>query len=175
MADPSTGDVSWYSPDPRAIIPFTTYRPSRSLRRTIRQGGFQVRVDSSFRDVIRACAERKESWISPAIIDAYDLLHHAGHAHSVESWRDNKLSGGLYGVSLGAAFFGESMFSRETDASKVAFAHLVEILIHNGFILLDTQFMNDHVETLGAIEIPRVEYLRRLNEAIALRAQFLDH
>jgi leucyl/phenylalanyl-tRNA--protein transferase len=174
MADPSTGVISWYSPDPRAIIPFGSYIPSRSLRRTIRKGGFHVTVNVAFSDVITACAGRPDTWISPAIIEVYTLLHRAGHAHSIESWMDGALAGGLYGVSIGGAFFGESMFSRATDASKVAFARLVHILKHNGFVLLDSQFVNDHVATLGAIEIPRSEYLQMLGKALGVQAQFSD-
>lgn len=172
MADPVTGDISWYSPDPRAVIPLASFKPARSLRRKLNGSVFNVTVDTAFREVITGCADRDETWISPAIIEAYAGMHMNGYAHSFEAWHGELLVGGLYGVAIGGAFFGESMFSRETDASKIAFAHLVQRLLRCGFVLLDTQFMNPHVETLGAIEIPRSDYLNALREAIALPVRF---
>jgi len=174
MADPMSGDISWYSPDPRAVIPLSSFKPSRSLRRKLKRNVFHVTINTAFRKVVGMCADRADTWISSAIVDAYDRLHREGYAHSIESWHGDLLVGGLYGVALGGAFFGESMFSRETDASKVAFAHLVQRLLRNGFVLLDTQFINKHVQTLGAIEIPRSQYLNALREAIPLPTRFDD-
>ena len=166
MADPQSGVISWYSPDPRAIIPIETYSPSRTLRRTIRRGLFRVTLNSAFCDVIRGCAARDDTWISAEIIEAYGRLHERGYAHSVEAWKEDRLAGGLYGVALGGAFFGESMFSRVSEASKVAFAYLVERLRRRGYILLDTQFINDHVRQFGAIEVSRTRYLEMLVRAL---------
>jgi leucyl/phenylalanyl-tRNA--protein transferase len=170
MADPQSGAISWYSPDPRAIIPIETYTPSRTLRRTIHRGLFRVTLNSAFREVIRGCAARDDTWISAEIIEAYGRLHDRGYAHSVEAWSEDRLAGGLYGVALGGAFFGESMFSRVTEASKVAFAYLVDRLRRGGFILLDTQFINDHVRQFGAMEVPRPRYLEMLSRALEVHA-----
>lgn len=167
------GELFWYSPDPRAIIPLESVKISRSLRQTIKKDIFEIRINSAFEEVIRSCAEREETWISEEIIEAYCDLHEVGGAHSVESWHNGELVGGLYGVALGGAFFGESMFSRMTDASKVAYAFLIERLQERRFILLDTQFINSHVERLGAIEIPLNEYKQRLSAALKLRRDFL--
>lgn len=172
MADPRTQTISWYSPDPRAIIPLDQFRISRSLRQTMRKAGFEIRVDTSFERVILACAERDETWISDQILHAYTELHRLGHAHSVESWLDRDLVGGLYGVAIGGAFFGESMFSKVSDASKVALVFLVRRLRERRFGLLDTQFINDHVRQFGAIEIRRAQYLRILNNAIEMNTAF---
>ena len=168
MADPDSGVISWYSPDPRAIIPIETYTPSRNLRRTIRRGVFRVTLNSAFREVVAGCAAREDTWISAEIVEAYGRLHERGYAHSVEAWREDRLAGGLYGVALGGAFFGESMFSRESEASKVTFAFLVHHLRQRRFILLDTQFMNPHVLQFGAMEIPRTRYLEILAQALEL-------
>lgn len=172
MADSRRGRVSWYSPDPRAIIPLETVHLSRSLRRTVAKNLFDIRVDSSFEEVIRACADRKDTWISDGIIGAYTDLHHRGFAHSVEAWKDGRLAGGLYGIAIGAAFFGESMFTRVTDASKVAFAALVQILHEREYQLLDTQFVNEHMLQFGPVEIPRQEYLAMLTRAVAEADRF---
>jgi leucyl/phenylalanyl-tRNA--protein transferase len=171
------GEIYWYDPDPRAIIPLDdNFHVPRSLARRIRQGGFEVRVDSAFRAVITACAEpgedREHTWITPAIIDVYCQLHDWGYAHSVETWIDGELVGGLYGVTVGGLFAGESMFSRATDSSKIALVHLVERLRAGGFILLDTQFMTEHLRRFGAVEIARTEYQRRLQHAVTIAAQF---
>ncbi len=175
MAD-EDGAIYWYDPDPRAIIPLENFHVPRSLARTIRRGQFEVRVDTAFRAVMEACAEstpgREVTWISQEFITAYSELHALGFAHSVECWRAGELVGGLYGVSLGGLFAGESMFSRATDASKVALVHLVERLRRGGFVLLDTQFMTDHLRRFGAIEIPREEYQARLAHALKCRARF---
>lgn len=174
MADSSTGPISWYSPDPRAIFPLESFRPTRSLRRALVRGTFHMRINSSFSGTIRMCADREETWISDDIIEVYTRLHVNGFAHSVESWREGRLVGGLYGVSIGGAFFGESMFSRETDASKVALVFLIERLRDRHFLLLDAQFITPHLETLGAVTIPRPEYLLRLQRALILDTSFVD-
>ncbi|HSC28825.1 MAG TPA: leucyl/phenylalanyl-tRNA--protein transferase [Vicinamibacterales bacterium] len=172
------GDIRWFSPDPRGIIPLDRFHVPRRLRRVCRRGVFRIEVDRDFEGVIRGCAaaERDEngsgSWISGEIVDSYTALHARGLAHSVEAWHDNRLAGGLYGVALGGAFFGESMFHRETDASKVALVALVERLRSRGFLLLDTQWVTPHLEQFGAIEVSRVEYLSRLEAALARRCVF---
>jgi leucyl/phenylalanyl-tRNA---protein transferase len=172
MADHRGGRIGWYRPDPRAIIPLDAFHVPRSLRRTIGKGTFAVTFDRDFPAVIAACAEREETWISAEIIRAYTALHRLGLAHSVETWRGDRLVGGLYGVALGAAFFGESMFSRETDASKVALVALVERLRQRGYTLLDTQYLTAHLARFGAVEIPRDEYERRLARALSAPRTF---
>jgi leucyl/phenylalanyl-tRNA---protein transferase len=171
------GVIYWYEPNPRAIIPLDTFHVPRRLGRTVRHGGFEVRVDTSFRTVMEACAEpapgRTTTWIAPEMIDAYADLHTLGFAHSVETWREGRLVGGLYGVAIRGLFAGESMFSRERDASKVALVHLVERLRRGGFALLDTQFVvGGHMLQFGTIEIPRAEYKRRLAQALQVAAVF---
>jgi len=167
-------ELYWVSPEWRGIIPLDGFHIPKRLARTVRGDRFTVTSDIAFREVMLACAEpkpgREQSWINSEIIRLYTALHATGHAHSVECWREGKLVGGLYGVSLGAAFFGESMFSRETDASKVALVHLVSRLIEGGYVLLDTQFLTEHLARFGTIEIPRNEYLARLRRAIAREA-----
>jgi leucyl/phenylalanyl-tRNA--protein transferase len=169
-------ELFWVDPDQRGVLPLDAFHTSRSLRRVVRRGVFDVRVDSDFGAVVRACAEptpnRPESWINTEIERLYGELHQRGHGHSVECWREDKLVGGLYGVSLGGAFFGESMFSREENASKVALVHLIARLNVGGFRLLDTQFVTEHLQRFGATEIPRQEYRRLLGEALKLPAQF---
>jgi leucyl/phenylalanyl-tRNA--protein transferase len=172
MAEPSTGVISWYSPDPRAIIPLESFRVTRSLRQKVRKQLFQVKVNNAFERVISLCADREETWISPEIISVYTELHRMGHAHSVESWYNQRLVGGLYGVAIGGAFFGESMFSTMTDSSKVALVHLVERLKQRSFRLLDTQYVNDHLKQFGVVEIPRLRYLKLLAEAISEDTRF---
>jgi leucyl/phenylalanyl-tRNA--protein transferase len=174
MADDRDGRIRWYAPDPRAVIPLDAFHIPRSLRQTVRKGVFEVTVNADFPAVIRACAEREETWISAEIERAYTDLHRLGLAHSVETWRAGRLTGGLYGVALGGAFFGESMFSRETDASKVALVALVERLRARGFVLLDTQFLTSHLARFGAVEIPRAEYERWLAAALRLTPRFDD-
>jgi len=160
----------WVSPDKRGIIPLDAFHVPRRLARTMRSGAFTITSDRAFRTVMEACAApgpgREESWINSEILRLYTALHISGHAHSVECWQGDRLVGGLYGVRLGAAFFGESMFSRVRDASKVALVHLVEGLTRGGFILLDTQFITAHLARFGALEIPRQQYLRRLHDAL---------
>jgi len=173
MAESRDGPLYWYSPDPRAIIPLDGLKVSRSLRQVIKKKLFEVRVNTAFERVIRECAEREETWISEQIVQSYLELHRLGHAHSVESWRGETLAGGLYGVALGAAFFGESMFHSERDASKVALVFLVDRLRERGYELLDTQFMTPHLARLGAIEISKDEYLERLQHAIKRKRSFV--
>ncbi len=160
----------WISPEMRGVIPLENFHVPRRLARTVRNGPFTITSDKAFRAVMEACAApgpgREESWINDEILRLYTALNASGHAHSLECWRDGKLVGGLYGVKLGAAFFGESMFLRERDASKVALVHLVEGLRAGGFVLLDTQFITGHLARFGAIEIPRAQYLRRLHDAL---------
>ncbi len=172
MAESRTGPISWFSPDPRAIIPLDGFRVSRSLRQSVRKGTYEVRVDTAFGDVIRACAEREETWISDEIIRTYTALHERGVVHSVEAWAGGELAGGLYGVSIGGAFFGESMFSRARDASKVALVSLVSRLKERGFLLLDTQIINDYVRQFGAREIPREQYMNLLARALMAETTF---
>lgn len=172
MADHRDGRIGWYRPDQRAIFPLDDFHVPRSLRRTIRRGTFETTVNVDFPAVIAACAAREETWISDEVIEAYTSLHRLGLAHSVETWHEDQLVGGLYGVALGAAFFGESMFSRETDASKVALVALVERLRDRGYTLLDTQFMTAHLARFGAVEIPRRVYERRLGNALATACVF---
>jgi leucyl/phenylalanyl-tRNA--protein transferase len=174
MADSSVGEIAWYSPDPRAILPLDTFHTSRSLRQRMKKGLFDLRVNTSFVEVIRSCANREETWISEEIIEAYVKLHHLGYAHSIEAWEKGRLAGGLYGVALGGAFFGESMFSRLPDASKVALAYLVGRLRERSFTLLDSQFTTEHLQQLGSIEIPRDEYLKMLAHALSIDTSFVD-
>jgi leucyl/phenylalanyl-tRNA--protein transferase len=174
MADPISGEIGWYSPDPRAIIDLEEFRIPRSLKLTIKKGSFEIRLNQRFEEVIRACSQREETWISEEIVRSYLQLHRMGFAHSVECWRSGALAGGLYGVALRGAFFGESMFSRERDASKVALAHLVGRLKPRGFELLDTQFLTPHLARFGAKEISREEYLEKLKRALLNPCQFVN-
>jgi leucyl/phenylalanyl-tRNA---protein transferase len=175
MAD-HEGRVSWYAPDPRAVLEHQDFRLSRSLRARIRRGWFTIRFDTAFEAVMRACAAPRQhdpgTWISEEFVEVYTLLHRHGFAHSVEAWRDGRLVGGLYGVSIGGAFMGESMFSRESDASKVCLARLVERLRTRGFVLHDVQFLTPHLQSMGAREIRRADYERRLGAAIAMDCTF---
>ena len=178
---PMAGDrddpnVHWIEPLRRGVLPLDGFHVPRSLRKLVRKGTFELRVDADFAAVINACAEptseRPRTWLNDALIDLYTELHRRGHAHSVETWREGRLVGGLYGLKLGAAFFGESMFSRERDASKVALVELVARLRAGGFRLLDTQFVTEHLTRFGAVEITRGEYRRRLAAALAAEATF---
>ena len=169
MADPE--GLHLYSPDPRGIIPLDAFHIPHGTRRTLREKGWEIRLDSAFEQVLLCCAEREETWIDETISISYFELHRLGHAHSVEVWRDGELAGGLYGVQIGAAFFGESMFHHVTGASKVALCHLVEILRQGGFLLLDTQWVTPHLATFGAIEIPRSHYMEMLAQAIGKTAR----
>ncbi len=165
-------EIQWVDPRRRGILPLDGFHISRSLARRLRSGAFTVTADRAFTQVVEACAEREETWISHRIQALYEGLHALGHAHSVEVWAENRLVGGVYGVTLGAAFFGESMFSRVTDASKVALAHAVGGLQANGFRLFDTQFLTPHLASLGGIEIPRADYHKILAEALQHEARF---
>ena len=168
------GSIGWFSPDPRGVLPLETFHVPARLARVIRKDVFELRIDTAFEAVMTACAERPDdgTWITPEILESYVELHRLGMAHSVEAWRDGQLAGGLYGVHLGRAFFGESMFHRVTDASKVALAALVARLRDHGFTLLDIQWTTSHLEQFGAVEIPRREYLRRLRHALSGEAEF---
>jgi leucyl/phenylalanyl-tRNA--protein transferase len=166
--DPS---LFWVSPEQRGIFPLETFAIAKRLARTVRSDKFTVTADSCFRTVMEACAEpvpgRQETWINDEILSLYCALYASGHAHSIETWFEGKLVGGLYGVHLGGAFFGESMFSRASDTSKIALVHLVARLKAGGFTLLDTQFLTAHLASLGAVEIPRARYLGLLNRALS--------
>ncbi|HHY49722.1 MAG TPA: leucyl/phenylalanyl-tRNA--protein transferase [Alphaproteobacteria bacterium] len=169
-------DLFWVSPQRRGIIPLDGFHVSRSLRKTLRRHPWQIRIDTDFAGVIEGCAsagtDRESTWINATIRKLYGQLFHRGVCHTVEVWEGDLLVGGLYGLSLGAAFFGESMFHRRTDASKVALVHLVERLRAGGYRLLDTQFITDHLRTFGGIEIPREEYEVRLADALRRNADF---
>ncbi|MGA4642992.1 leucyl/phenylalanyl-tRNA--protein transferase [Limisphaera sp. 4302-co] len=168
--------ITWWSPDPRAIFEFDRVHIPRSLRRLLRKNPFRITYDRAFRAVMEGCAQpapgREESWVTPAFIQAYTRLHELGHAHSVEVWQGHALVGGVYGVAIGGFFAGESMFHRVSDASKVALVHLLEHLRGRGFVLFDTQMLTPVTRLLGAVEIPRDEYLRRLAEALPLDRRF---
>ena len=159
--------VLWFSPDPRMVIDIDTWKASKSLNRTFKKGLFELRIDHSFETVMEQCADTREStWISDDFINSYCQLHEKGLAHSFEVYQDNKLVGGLYGLSIGSAFFGESMFHTVTDASKITFMHLILFLRHYGFTMLDCQISNPHLVRLGGIDISRKKYLSRLNKAL---------
>jgi len=164
--------IAWFSPDPRAIISLEDFHVPHALRRVARKKLFEIKIDSRFGEVIRACAKRKDTWINHEIVESFERLHELGHAHSIETWSNNKLAGGLYGVAIGGAFFGESMFHRVTDASKIALVALVEHLRARKFALLDTQWTTPHLEQFGAIEISRDHYLKLLGRAIELPREF---
>jgi leucyl/phenylalanyl-tRNA--protein transferase len=169
------GEIAWFSPDPRGVIPLDTFHLPARLARVLRGGRFEIAADRAFEGVMRACAERRGegTWISEDIVQAYLALHRLGLAHSIEAWRGGRLVGGLYGVHLGGAFFGESMFHRETDASKVALAGLVDRLMRRGFRLLDVQWLTPHLAQFGAVEIPRKMYLARLKHALEIECPFV--
>lgn len=177
MAD-ADGTLYWYAPDPRAVIPIDTYKPAKSLRPILNKKEFEIRINTNFEQVMRCCSVPRSAddsaWISDEIIGAYTELHRLGLAHSVETYRDNRLVGGLYGVALGSAFFGESMFHHVSNASKVAFHQLILILRQQRFALLDTQFINDNVRRYGAIEIPKADYLKQLKAAVRRKARFTE-
>jgi leucyl/phenylalanyl-tRNA--protein transferase len=178
----TTDPVTWWSPDPRAILPLDAVHVSRSLRRLLGRapgdGGFEVSFDRDFRAVMEGCAEaapgREETWISPRFVTAYCRLHEMGFAHSVEVWAGGQLAGGLYGVSIGGLFAGESMFSRTANASKVALVRIAERLRAGGWQLFDVQLMTAHLRSMGAVEIPRAHYLSRLAAALAAPARWVS-
>ena len=171
------GSVAWYDPDPRAVMPLASFHVPRSLKRRMRKQDYEITIDSAFREVMVQCAApdkgRESTWISDALIDLYTQVHDMGYAHSVETWMQGELAGGVYGVSIGGFFAGESMFSRVTDASKLALAGLVSHLKAQGFMLLDIQFMTDHLKRFGAREIPRAQYKTQLAEALARETSFV--
>ena len=176
MAESQDSDaIYWMDPPMRGVLPLDGFRISRSLRRRIAREEYRISLNEDFEGVIDACAEREETWINADIKRAYCALHTLGNAQSLEVWRDNKLIGGVYGVTLGAAFFGESMFSRETDASKIALAYLVTHLRKCGFRLFDTQYLTDHLASLGAIEIPRAVYHALLESTVDKSERFEDY
>jgi len=172
MARSRTGPLQWFSPDPRAILPLDAFHLPKSLAKVVRSRRFEVTADRDFDGVIDGCAEREETWISEEIRETYRALHRMGHVHSLEAWRGTELVGGLYGVHLGAAFMGESMFHRETDASKVCLVALVEHLRARGFTLLDIQQVTPLTARFHAIVIPRAEYLHRLQGALELAIEW---
>jgi len=165
-------DIFWVDPKRRGVMPLDGFHLSRSLAKAMRQSTFDVRINAEFDAVVAACADRSETWINAEIARLYSALHERGQAHSLELWDGSDLVGGVYGVTLGAAFFGESMFSRRTNASKMALAVLVDRLNRAGFTLFDTQFQTDHLASLGVIEIPRAAYQARLEHAKARKADF---
>ncbi|HLZ61750.1 MAG TPA: leucyl/phenylalanyl-tRNA--protein transferase [Ktedonosporobacter sp.] len=173
MADHS-GRISWYAPNPRAILEHDNLHISHSLHTTLRKGIYEVRMDTAFEVVMCCCSDRSETWINQEFIKTYTYLHHVGLAHSVEAWQNGRLVGGLYGIALHGAFMGESMFSRASDASKVCLVALVHHLQIRGYVLHDTQFLTPHLQTLGVTEIPRRVYERRLRHALSLRCTWGD-
>lgn len=167
------GEIGWFSPDPRGIIPLESFHQTKSLRRVVASKKFEIRINSAFSEVIDGCAERDETWIDETVRESYITLNANGYAHSVETWHEGELAGGLYGVSIGGAFFGESMFSRKKDASKVALVALVEHLNKRQFMLLDTQWTTPHLRQFGAVDIPKADYIKKLNKAIKLEISFI--
>lgn len=165
-------DVDWYSASKRGIIPIEGFHISKNVRRMIQQNKFSVKIDTQFQEVMKACAERETTWINDLILNSYDVLHQAGHAHSVEIYLKNELVGGLYGVSLHAAFFGESMFKKESEADKIALFYCHQILERNGFKLWDTQFYTEHLSQFGCIEIEADGYQERLAKAMNSESVF---
>lgn len=172
MGEPKTGEIFWYLPKTRAIIPLDKFHVSHSLRKKLRQETFRVTFDQAFASIMQGCANRTETWITAEFIRAYTELHYLGLAHSVEVWQGENLVGGVYGVSLGGAFFAESMFHKARDASKVALYYLVERLNQRGFQLLETQFLTPHLASLGAVEIPGDQYQQRLHSALQRATQW---
>ncbi|MFL2451504.1 MAG: leucyl/phenylalanyl-tRNA--protein transferase [Verrucomicrobiales bacterium] len=167
------GEIGWFSPDPRGVIPLESFHQTKSLKRVVASKKFEIRINSSFSEVIDGCAERDETWIDETVRESYISLSANGYAHSVEAWYEGELAGGLYGVAIGGAFFGESMFSRKSDASKVALVALVEHLNRRQFILLDTQWTTPHLRKFGAVDIPKSDYIKKLNKAIRLEVSFI--
>jgi leucyl/phenylalanyl-tRNA---protein transferase len=173
-------EIQWFSPDPRGIIPLDGFHASKRLGRVVRSGRFRIEINRAFVDVMRSCAANDRdsddpgTWITEEIVESYTALHERGLAHSIEAWNGDQLAGGLYGVALRGAFFGESMFFRETDASKVALVALVDRLRSRGYALLDTQWTTPHLEQFGAVEIRRADYLQRLRQSLTLDCSFVD-
>ena len=167
------GRLSWFSPDPRGILPIRDYHVPRSMRAELRKRRIDVRVNTAFGEVLRGCGQRRETWISKEIIHSYELLYKLGYAHSVEAWENNELIGGLYGVAIGGAFFGESMFSRKSGDSKAALVWLMDRLKEKQFLLHDTQWTTAHLAMFGGREIAREQYLAVLEDAVKLSSRFL--
>ena len=167
-----SGQLSWFSPDPRGILPVKDYNVPRSVSAMLRKRDISIRVNTSFREVIRACAKREETWITREITHSYEALHALGYAHSVEAWENDRLIGGLYGVSIGGAYFGESMFSRAPGGSKAALVWLLDHLHARGFTLHDTQWTTAHLSMFGGCEISRADYMKQLAKAIRLPLHF---
>jgi leucyl/phenylalanyl-tRNA---protein transferase len=167
-------EIEWFSPDPRAILPLDKFHIPHTLERIVRKQSFEIRINTSFPEVMQECAQRAETWINDEIIESYTGLHQLGHAHSVEAWQNDELAGGLYGVAIGGAFFGESMFHHVRDASKFALLALVERLRERRFALLDTQWLTPHLGKFGAVEIPRHQYLYLLSSAVNLPRRFVE-
>lgn len=171
MADPEADDaIVWVRPDPRGILPLDDFHVPSNLQKLVDRGAFTVRTDAAFEEVMAACADRPSTWLSDDLQTLFSTLHRWGYAHSVEAYYEGALAGGLYGLALGGAFFGESMFYREDNASKVALVHLVDQLVAGGFVLLDIQWATDHLRQFGAVEIPRLAYERRLHQALLTEA-----
>lgn len=166
-ADP---ELFWVDPRRRGVLPLDGFHISRSLAKTLKRDDYSITLNAAFADVVDACAERSETWINAEIRSLYQDLHGMGHAHAIEVWHHDQLVGGVYGVAVGGAFCGESMFSRKTNGSKIALAWLVDLLRRTGFILLDTQFLTDHLASLGAVEIPRAQYHAQLAQALHISA-----
>ena len=166
------GSIEWFSPTRRGVIPLENFHLPHMALRAWRRQLFEIKIDCAFPRIIRECARRAETWINDEIIVSYEQLHQLGHAHSVEAWQNGRLAGGLYGVAIGGAFFGESMFHHVREASKIALAGLVDRLKERRFTLLDTQWQTSHLKQFGAIEIPRAEYLQMLERALNLRRSF---
>ena len=168
------GAIEWFSPDPRGILPLADFHTPHALERLLRRPIFEIRIDTEFEEVMRCCAARPDTWINREIIESYTRLHELGCAHSVEAWHEGNLAGGLYGVTIGGAFFGESMFHHVTDASKVALCALVERLRAQKFLLLDTQWLTPHLQRFGGVEVSRRQYMYMLARAVALTRSFTD-
>ena len=168
------GEIGWFSPDPRGVIPLEEFHVPHGMRKLVRNPPFEVRMDTAFEQVMRGCADRDETWINRSIIGTYVALHKRGFAHSVEAWDEGKLVGGLYGVAIGGAFFGESMFSRKSESSKLCLVALVSQLRNRGYALLDTQWTNPHLEQFGATDIPKADYMKLLMSALEIDAHFTD-
>jgi len=169
-----SGELGWFSPDPRGVIPIRDFHVPHGMKKLLRDSPFEIRINTAFATVMRGCAKRETTWISDTILRSYVRLHELGFAHSVEAWQGRRLAGGLYGVAIGGAFFGESMFSKDPGASKVALHALVQRLDVRGFTLLDTQWVTGHLRMFGAYEITRSEYMHRLRLALKLDCRFAD-
>jgi len=172
MADSKDGDIYWHSPDPRAIFPIDVIKFDKNVIKKIRRGDFKFTIDNNFENVILECANRENTWINDEIIETYIELHNMGYAHSIETWKDGNIVGGLYGVAIGGAFFGESMFNKVSDSSKAAFYFLINHLREKKYVLLDSQYINDFTQKLGAILIPKKKYMKLLEYAISLDREF---